>query len=149
MGALEALRGKIVALDTAPFIYLMEAHPAYLPWLDPFFEFVARGEIQVITSTVTLAEVLVQPFRVGRPDLIEEYTALLLRTRNITTCQVSFEIAEESARIRAGSRFKIPDAVQLATAKVMGAQSFLTNDLALSTYKSVSILQLTQLANDL
>ena len=28
---LEALRGTVVALDTAPLIYLIEEHPTYLP----------------------------------------------------------------------------------------------------------------------
>lgn len=74
MGALTALRGETVALDTSPFIYFIEKHPAYLFLLDPFFEFVHRGEIRVITTTLTLAEVLVKPLRSGRLDLVAEYT---------------------------------------------------------------------------
>jgi hypothetical protein len=44
-------------------IYFIERHPAYLPLLLPFFEAVERGDIQVVTSTLTLTEVLVHPYR--------------------------------------------------------------------------------------
>jgi hypothetical protein len=44
-------------LDTAPLIYFIEKHPIYLPLLLPFFEAVERGDIQVVTSTLTLTEV--------------------------------------------------------------------------------------------
>lgn len=44
---IEALRGSIVALDTAPLIYFIEEHPAYLPKIRPFFEAVERGEFRV------------------------------------------------------------------------------------------------------
>ncbi len=147
MGTLTALRGKTVALDTAPFIYFIEKHPDYLALLDPFFESVHRGEIEVVTTTLTLAEVLVKPLRSGHLDLVLEYTQILLNTPGIQVAPVSADIAEEAARIRAEINCKIPDAIQLATAVRLGAQSFLTNDLALSAYRSVQIIQLDRLAN--
>jgi hypothetical protein len=54
---LKALYGTIVGLDTAPLIYFMEKDPTYIPLVHPFFEAVERGEIQVVTSTLTLTEV--------------------------------------------------------------------------------------------
>ena len=74
-GMAGALHGTIVGLDTAPLIYFIEKHPTCLPRLAvgllPFFESVERGEIQVVTSTMTLTEVLVRPYREGNPDLAE------------------------------------------------------------------------------
>ena len=61
-----ALRGKVVGLDTTPLIYFIEENPAYLPTVHPFFEAVDRGEFAVVTSMMTLLEVLVHPFRRGR-----------------------------------------------------------------------------------
>jgi len=55
-----ALGGKIVGLDTAPLIYLIEEDPSFLPFVRPFFEAVDRGEFRVVTSTLTLTEVLNQ-----------------------------------------------------------------------------------------
>ncbi|MGA7341055.1 MAG: hypothetical protein WBE72_07795 [Terracidiphilus sp.] len=58
---LKKLGGATVGPDTAPLIYFIEKHPAYLSLIRPFFEAMERGEIQVVTSTLTLAEVLVHP----------------------------------------------------------------------------------------
>jgi predicted nucleic acid-binding protein len=62
---LKPLYGHIVGLDSAPLIYFIEKHPAYLPLIRPFFEAVERGQIQVVTSTLTLTEVLIHPLRHG------------------------------------------------------------------------------------
>ncbi|MDC0934748.1 hypothetical protein OAS39_00575 [Pirellulales bacterium] len=58
MGWVEDLRGKTVGLDTAPLIFYIEEHVSYGSVLDPFFEAVKQGDIQIVTSTVTLLEVL-------------------------------------------------------------------------------------------
>lgn len=55
------LEGQIVGLDTAPLIYFIEENPAYLAMVDSFFEAMFRGEFQVVTSVVTLPEVLIYP----------------------------------------------------------------------------------------
>jgi hypothetical protein len=51
----------VAALDTSPFIYYNEAHPVYLPRLEPFFDALARLGFRALTSTVTLIETLTQP----------------------------------------------------------------------------------------
>jgi hypothetical protein len=55
---IEALQGQLIALDTAPLIYFIEEHPTYLPILDPFFEKLDKGSIQVVTSVITLGIVM-------------------------------------------------------------------------------------------
>jgi hypothetical protein len=52
------LLGQVVGLDTAPLIYFIEEHPTYLSTVDPFFEALAASQVQAVTSTVTLVEVL-------------------------------------------------------------------------------------------
>lgn len=68
---IEALRDSVVALDTAPLIYFIEENPPYLPLVRPFFEAVDRGELRVVTSVLTLTEVLVHPMRHGDHDLAD------------------------------------------------------------------------------
>lgn len=70
---IDDLRGQVVSLDTAPLIYYIEEHPRYLPLLDPFFDAIGQRELRVVTSTVTLLEVLVQPLRQGNLRLVERY----------------------------------------------------------------------------
>src|SRR5580704_8086406 len=95
---LRGLVGTVVGLDTAPLIYFIEKHPTYLPLLLPFFEALDRGDIQVVTSTLTLTEVLVHPYRDGNQALAEQYFHMLLNARNLRTVPLSPAIAAEAAR---------------------------------------------------
>ena len=76
MGWLEGLHGKTVSVDTSPIIFFIEEHPIDAPVVDPFFEAVSRGEIQLVTSTVTLLELLVHPIRHDDEHLAQRYKAL-------------------------------------------------------------------------
>lgn len=72
------LHGTIVGLDSAPLIYFVELHPLYLPLVDPFFEAMEFGDIQLVTSTLTLTEVLVHPYKYNNRSLapaVFQYTA--------------------------------------------------------------------------
>lgn len=140
-----ALRGQVVGLDTTPLIYFIEENPAYLPTVRPFFEAVDRGEFTIVTSIVTLLEVLVHPFRRGNTQLAQRYRGILLNARGLTTFPLSQDIAEEAARLRAGHNLRTPDAIQMATAIYNGASFFLTNDARLPSLPDLRIL----LADDL
>jgi predicted nucleic acid-binding protein len=142
---LEALRGSIVGLDTAPLIYLIEENSTYLPLVRAFFEAVDRGEFRVTTSILTLTEVLVHPMRHGDQELADQYRQILLHANEVTTVSVSEAIAEEAAQLRARHGLRTPDAIQLATAIHSGASSFLTNDGRLPEFASLNILVLNQL----
>ena len=60
---IRALRGSVVGLDTAPLIYLIEENSIYLRVVRSFFEAADQGEFQIVTSMLTLTEVLVHPLR--------------------------------------------------------------------------------------
>lgn len=109
---LRKLRGAIVGLDTAPLIYFVEESPLYLPLVDKFFEAMADGDFQVVTSTVTLCEVLVHPYREGDQILAAEYFKILLHAKNLQVIPVTARIAAEAARLRAVHGMKAPDAIQ-------------------------------------
>lgn len=123
-----ALRGETVALDTAPLICFIERHPSRGAKLRPFFAAAERREFRMVTSLVTLLEVLVHPLRHGRADLAREYRDILLRSPSLTALHIGERVAMEAARLRALHGMKTPDAIQLATAKIAGATWFLTND---------------------
>jgi predicted nucleic acid-binding protein len=125
---LVALQGQVVGLDTAPLIYFMEENPTYLATVRPFFEALDRGEFTVVTSMVTLLEVLVHPIRCGDADLAQQYRDILLHVAHLTTFPLSQDIAEEAARLRATYNLRTPDAIQLATATHANAVHFFTND---------------------
>lgn len=128
MGVVESVQGAIVGLDTAPLIYFIERHADYHPLVRPFFAALDRGELAVVTSTVTLVEVLVHPLRRQEDELVNQYGEILLHAEHLTTLPVSPEIAAQAARLRADHNLRTPDAIQLATALYSGANHFLTND---------------------
>lgn len=142
---IEALRGDTVALDTAPLIYFIERHHLHVATLKPFFAAAEQRKFRLVTSIVTLLEVLVYPLRSGRNDLVNEYRDILLRSSNMTALPVGEEIAEEAARLRALYNVKTPDAIQLATARVGGASWFLTNDGNLPSLPGMPVLVVDRL----
>ncbi len=110
------LQGQIVGLDTAPLIYFIEQNLTYLKTVRAFFQSMSQGEFQVVTSTVTLTEVLVHPLRAGNIELTQQYRDILLDQENLTTFSVSPAIAQLAAQLRAVQNLRTPDAIQIATA---------------------------------
>ncbi len=140
-----ALKGRIVGLDTSPLIYFIEENPTYLETIRPFFEALDRGEFRAITSVVTLLEVLVHPFRHGDGKLVQQYREILLGANSLTTIPLSQEIAEEAARLRASHNLSTPDAIQMATVIHEGASVFITNDARLLSSTELKVLILDEL----
>lgn len=146
---LATLRGKVIGLDTAPVIYFIEENPAYIDAIGPFFEAMDSGDFAVVTSIMTLLEVLVHPFRRGDVNLAQQYRNILLTSENLTTLFLSQAIAEETARIRARHNIHTPDAIQMATAIHAGAGFFLTNDSSLPSIPGLTVLTLDTLKSSL
>jgi predicted nucleic acid-binding protein len=139
------LRGKVIGLDTAPLIYFIEEHPRYLKTVKPFFQALSRGEFRVVTSIITLLEVLIHPLRRGNTELACQYRDILFDVEGLTTCVLSEDIAEEAAYLRAQHNLRVPDAIQLATATHLGASAFLTNDMRLPSSSTLDLLILDHL----
>ena len=142
---IDALHGSTVGLDTGPLIYYIEEHPAYLAKIKPFFEAAERAEFRVVTSFVTLIEVLIRPLREGRRELVDEYRDILLQSPALTAVALDEGIAEEAAGLRARHNLRTPDAIQLATAIRSGASWFLTNDAGLANVAEIPVLVLKHL----
>jgi predicted nucleic acid-binding protein len=104
-----------------------------------------RGEFQVVTSTLTLTEVLVHPLKAGNVELACEYRDIILNQEYLTTFPVSAAIAEHAAQLRASYHLRTPDAIQIATAIQEGATVFLTNDGRLPALVELEILLLNDL----
>ncbi len=142
MGWIDSLQGQIVGLDTAPLVYYIERNPGYIQTIRPFFEALEQGEFTIVTSMITLLEVLVHPIRHGNAQLAQEYRDILLNTPHLTTVIFSQDIAEEAARLRSIPSLRTPDAIQIATATQSGAMFFITNDIHLSTLPHIKAIVL-------
>ena len=145
MNWVKRLSGRIVAIDSAPLIYFMERHPVFFEPVRPFFEGLNRGEFTVLTSSVTITEVLAHPLRYGRSSLVSAYQEFFVNF--LPAVPVTAEIAELAARLRADHNFRTPDAIQIATAISRQADAFLTNDIRLSRLKQLEVLVLSNLTD--
>jgi predicted nucleic acid-binding protein len=121
-------RNRRVALDTSIFIYHLEANPKYLACTDLIFSWIERAESKAITSTITMTELLVLPYREGNEQRASDFYALLTTYPNLDWIAPNLEIAELAARIRALHRLQTPDALQAATAALSRATGLITND---------------------
>lgn len=139
------LQGYVVGLDSAPLIYFIEQNAAYLEMMRLFFRALNQGEFRAVTSVVTLPEVLVYPLRQGNTTLAQQYRDILFNAEGLTTIQVSPDIAEVAAQLRAIHNLRTPDAVQMATAICEGASFFLTNDARLPSLPGLEVLVLEEL----
>jgi len=110
----DALSGVTrLGLDTAPIIYFVEAHPRYDALVMEIFQRIADGRLVGVTSVITLAEVLVQPFRQGALELQRRYRDLLLHSGNLEIQVIDPAMAERAAELRARHNLRMPDALRL------------------------------------
>jgi predicted nucleic acid-binding protein len=132
-----------IGIDTAPFIYLWECNPAYLPLSQELFSYLNQPQVQGFTSIITLIEVCVQPQRQGRLDVVSAYQRALLHSRQISTVFVDASVAQRAMVLRAQYYpIRVPDALQLAAALESGATAFVTNDHRLAKIRELRVMVL-------
>jgi predicted nucleic acid-binding protein len=133
-----------VGVDTAIFIYFIEEHPQFLPLLEPLFREVNSGRKELVTSALTLLEVLVVPYRSGDHLLAGRYAALLTQSRGgVHVADISRDHLRAAAQLTAATGVKTPDALQVVAALAAGCTAFLANDRDLPTIPGLRILQLS------
>jgi len=143
MGLMAALGRGPIGVDTAIFIYFIEDHLQFVPLLEPLFREADEGRRELVTSSLTLLEVLVVPYRSGDHLLADRYENLLTRSRGLRVTEISRDHLRAAAQLRAATGVKTPDSLQLVAAMAAGCTSFLTNDRDLPTIPGLRILQLS------
>jgi predicted nucleic acid-binding protein len=129
----DALAGvTALAFDTAPFIYFVERHPAYVDLVREIFRRVDAGAIAGYSSAITLTEVLTKPKQTGDAAIADAYRRILLGGRNFTLLPIDRAVAEIAADVRARYRLRTPDALQVAAGMIAGCEALVTNDSTLS-----------------
>jgi len=141
-----ALTGvRRLGLDTAPLIYLIEQHPVFRSPVLELARLLDAGEMEGVASTITLTEVLVQPLKLGRQDLVDAYRALLEGHAHLRLVSIDASIAVEAAALRGRYGLRTPDALQVAAALRSGCDAFLTNDRELTRVQELRVLLVSEL----
>ena len=138
-------RHSSVALDTSILIYQLEAHPKYVELTDAVFAWIERPGHAAVTSTITMTELLVQPYRESDEQRVDEFYALLSTCPNLKWIPPDLEIADVAARFRARYRLRTPDALQAATAVQREVRGFITNDAAFERVEELEALVLDRI----
>ncbi len=138
-------RHRRIALDTSIFIYQLEPNTKYLAYTDPIFSWLEQSESKAITSTITMTELLVLPYREDDEQRANDFYGLLSTYPNLEWIAPNLEIAELASRIRALHRLRTPDALLAATAENSLATGLITNDAVFERVKSFETLVLDQL----
>ncbi len=101
-----------IYLDPAPIIYLVEKIPVFFPQVSAKL---ANLGGDLVSSDLALMEVLVLPFR-NQDGLLERDYEDFFSNQLAEVVDLDRDVYRRAARIRAGFRFKTPDAIHLAAA---------------------------------
>ena len=123
----------------------MEENPRYLELVNPIFVWLEGSKGQAVTSTITLLELLVQPYKLSDIDRVNRFYALLSTYPNLEWIAPTLEIADRAAQIRAEYGLRTPDAVQAATALACEATGFISNDTAFQRLTGLGVTILEEL----
>ncbi len=116
--------------DTNLFIYLMEARDERTEAVAVLRRrMIERGD-ELLTSALTLGELLVKPVEAGDDELRDRYLQML--EAGATVLPFDARVAPRFAAIRRDRSILPPDAIQLACAATAGTDLFITNDDRLS-----------------
>jgi predicted nucleic acid-binding protein len=136
---------SILFIDTAPFIYYFENHPRYAEKIENLFSAVYEKQIQVMTSLITYIEIITVPKRRQDEKLIAKYRDFFTNSENIGLFPLTVQVAERTAFFRVEYNMRTPDAIQLATAEISGADYVITNDKTWRKVKEVNVVTLDEL----
>jgi predicted nucleic acid-binding protein len=129
-------RLKKVGLDSSILIYHLEDLEPYANLTENIFSMVAEGSLSAVLSTVSVTELLVQPFAAGQKDRIAAMERFLFSMPNTEIKSPDYPIAREAARLRSKYRIRTPDALLIATSMNEKADAFITNDAGLRAIRA-------------
>lgn len=113
--------------DSMLFIYWLDDNPHFAKRVASIYARMSERGDELITSAVTVGEVLAGVYRKGPVSRVNEVRNALL---SLLSEVVSFtaDTADHYARIRGSLKIASPDAIHLACAASAGTDLFLTND---------------------
>jgi predicted nucleic acid-binding protein len=117
--------------DTNLFIYLFEKNPEWSPRVIEFRQRMRQRRDELLTSCLTVGEVLTKPKELGNATLEKAYLNFF---SGGSIQLVTFDLAAAACygEIRSHERVRPADAIQLACAAAAGTDLFVTNDSRLS-----------------
>ncbi|MBT3275566.1 MAG: PIN domain-containing protein [Spirochaetales bacterium] len=134
-----------IFFDTAPFIYYFEDNRDYVRLIDQLLSSIFENNSSFVTSYITYIELITKPKQLGRNDIVAKYRDYFTNSDNLSIYPLNLMVSEKVAEIKANYNFKTPDAIQIATAIICGADYIITNDKSWKKITEASVLILSEL----
>ena len=112
--------------DTNLFIYLFDDYADLSRRVMDLRRAMLERSDQLLTSTLTLGEILVKPLERQEGELARKYEEAVTATASLLPFDV--KAARTYAALRCDHSLRAPDAMQLACAAAAGVDLFITND---------------------
>jgi len=112
--------------DTNIFIYLFEGSGKFSTQVVALRNKMLARNDQLLTSAITLGEILVKPVQNHDAKAVAYYQKLIATTAVVIPFEEKAALAY--ARLRADRSLRPPDTIQLACAASTGVDLFITND---------------------
>jgi predicted nucleic acid-binding protein len=128
------------------FIYHFENHELLGPPAGRILRAAEDGKCHLVTSMLTLLEILVVPKRLGLTALCQKYRELLDSFPNLSLQPIDRDILEIASDIRAAYTIRTPDAIQLATALSARADFFISQDARIKKMEAIRIVSPAELS---
>lgn len=146
MGQIKLPESGNVYLDANCFIYSIEGVEPYYTILRPLWRAVGDKKFTIVTSEITLLEVLVKPLKIGDFDVANDFRGILHQLPEVQMMPITQTILEDAARLRATTSLKTPDAIHAATASRHKYVLFMTNDITFRQIKGLPVSLLNEIS---
>lgn len=144
----EVSKYRRVLLDTSVPIYFLQRVAPYSALVEPLFCLIEERDIEAKLSVITEAELLVGPVKKNDAESLSMVRAFLDDFPGIDVVPLLRPIAQEAAKLRAGSGLPLPDALIIATAKVSGCAAIVGNDLTWAKAEVLPVVLLDDYCSD-
>jgi predicted nucleic acid-binding protein len=130
-----------VCLDTSVFVAVKNTEDDSQQ-CEKILDAIDNKEIEGAVSSIVIAETLVGFYKNNEEKDAEDFL-----THATQSCQISpvdLQVADKAARLRAEQKIKLPDAIIIATAEIVGADCFVTKDDTLRKRSEIQSLSPTE-----
>ena len=114
-----------ICLDSSALIDFAAPNEPVASLIEPLL---VTPDIPVVISTISLAELVTRPARLGDFARVQALHAALLRLPGLTLVPFDADHALEAAAVRAQTNLPLPDAAIIATARRANASALIGND---------------------
>jgi predicted nucleic acid-binding protein len=125
MAARAIATGQPICLDSSVLIDYAAPNEPVASLVEPLL---IAPDVPVVISVVSVAELVTRPARTGDFALVRSLLDGLLRLPALTIVDFDWDHAVDTARVRAETNLRLPDAAIVATARRADASALLGND---------------------